>query len=94
MISRLAIRNFRSLKDIELKPGRLTVLIGPNGSGKSNVIDALRFVEAFAWSGRSLTDEGVRPGKRCVATPRLELLSPGPERDQRPQADLERIPAR
>ena len=49
MISRLAIRNFRSLKDIELQPRRLTVLIGPNGSGKSNVIDALRFVEAFAW---------------------------------------------
>ena len=62
MISRLAIRNFRSLKDIELKPGRLTVLIGPNGSGKSNVIDALRFVEAFAWSGRSLNDEVQRRG--------------------------------
>ena len=62
MISRLAIRNFRSLKDIELQPGRLTVLIGPNGSGKSNVIDALRFVDAFAWKGRKLNDEVARRG--------------------------------
>lgn len=62
MISRLAIRNFRSLKDIELQPGRLTVLIGPNGSGKSNVIDALRFVDAFAWKGRKLGDEVERRG--------------------------------
>lgn len=62
MISRLAIRNFRSLKDIELQPGRLTVLIGPNGSGKSNVIDALRFVDAFAWKGRKLNDEVERRG--------------------------------
>jgi len=62
MISRLAIRNFRSLKDIELQPGRLTVLIGSNGSGKSNVIDALRFVDAFAWKGRKLNDEVERRG--------------------------------
>jgi predicted ATPase len=43
--------------DVELQPERLTVLIGPNGSGKSNVIDALRFVDAFAWRGRKLGDE-------------------------------------
>ena len=45
MISRIAIKNFRSLKDVELRPGPLTVLIGPNGSGKSNILDALRFMK-------------------------------------------------
>ena len=45
MISRLAIKNYRSLRDVELRPGPLTVLIGPNGAGKSNIIDALRFVK-------------------------------------------------
>ena len=44
MISRIAIKNFRSLKDVELRPGPLTVLIGPNGAGKSNILDALRFM--------------------------------------------------
>ena len=46
MISRIAIKNFRSLKDVELRPGPLTVLIGPNGAGKSNILDALRFLKA------------------------------------------------
>ena len=46
MISRIAIKNFRSLKDVELRPGPLTVLIGPNGSGKSNILDALKFLKA------------------------------------------------
>ncbi len=47
MISRIAIKNFRSLKDVEFRPGPLTVLIGPNGSGKSNLLDALKFVKAI-----------------------------------------------
>ena len=45
MISRLAIKNYRSLRNVELRPGPLTVLIGPNGAGKSNIIDALRFLK-------------------------------------------------
>ena len=45
MISRIAIKNFRSLRDVELRPGPLTVLIGPNGAGKSSVLDALRFLK-------------------------------------------------
>ena len=45
MISRIAIKNFRSLRDVELRPGPLTVLIGANGAGKSNVLDALRFLK-------------------------------------------------
>ena len=44
MISRICIKNYRSLGDINLTLGNLTVLVGPNGSGKSNLIDAIRFV--------------------------------------------------
>ena len=47
MISRIAIKNFRSLKDVELRPGPLTVLIGPNGAGKSNILDALKFLKSI-----------------------------------------------
>lgn len=43
-ITRLSIRNFRSIAKAELRPGDLTILVGPNGAGKSNVLDALRFV--------------------------------------------------
>ncbi len=42
-ITRIALRNYKSVAacDVELTP--LTLLVGPNGSGKSNFLDALRF---------------------------------------------------
>lgn len=43
-LCRVHIAGFGSLQDVELQPGRLTVLIGPNGSGKSNILKALRMV--------------------------------------------------
>lgn len=44
LITRVALRNYRSIAacDVALQP--LTFLVGPNGSGKSNFLDALRFV--------------------------------------------------
>ncbi len=41
MLETVRIRNYRSLKDVTLRLGELTVLIGPNDSGKSTVLDAL-----------------------------------------------------
>ena len=43
-LTRIKLSQFRSLKDIDVKLGKLTVLVGPNGSGKSNVLDFLRLV--------------------------------------------------
>lgn len=43
-LTRLRVQNFRSIADLDLELGPLTVLVGPNGSGKSNIIDALRFL--------------------------------------------------
>lgn len=44
IITNVWAKNFRSLEDVELKLGPLTVLVGPNASGKSNAVDTLRFV--------------------------------------------------
>ena len=43
-VTRLALKNYKSLAgcDVELRP--LTFLVGPNGAGKSNFLDALRFI--------------------------------------------------
>ena len=54
MITRLAVKNYRSLKDSVLSFGSLTILIGPNGSGKSNVLDVLRLVRELTVQGVSL----------------------------------------
>lgn len=43
-VTRLALRQYKSIEqcDIELTP--ITILVGRNGVGKSNIVDALRFV--------------------------------------------------
>jgi DNA replication and repair protein RecF len=41
-VTRLALRNFRSYAEIELRvSGRPIVLAGPNGAGKTNILDAI-----------------------------------------------------
>jgi len=60
-IESLRIRNYRALRDLQLKPlSPLTVLLGPNGSGKSTVFDVFAFLsECFtiglrrAWDKRN-----------------------------------------
>ena len=49
-VSKLRVKNFRSIGDIELEFSPITLLVGPNASGKSNIVDALRFVsDAMRW---------------------------------------------
>lgn len=60
MLSRLAISNYRSLRDLVVPLERLNLVTGPNGSGKSNLYRALRLLAEVA-QGRiiaSLAREG------------------------------------
>lgn len=43
-ITRLAVRNYRSIVACDVALGALSILVGRNGAGKSNVLDALRFI--------------------------------------------------
>lgn len=43
-IDRVEVRRYRSLYDVSIEPGPLTVLVGPNNSGKTNVMEALHFL--------------------------------------------------
>ncbi|GGL77842.1 ATP-dependent nuclease [Glutamicibacter protophormiae] len=53
-ISQVKIKNYRSLKDLDLKVDDYTALIGSNGSGKSSVLYALSWF--FSGKGLEQTD--------------------------------------
>src|SRR5580698_8260138 len=56
-ITRLTLRNYKSIAACRLNLGPLTFLVGPNGSGKSNCLDSLRLV---AESLRTSLDHALR----------------------------------
>ncbi len=41
MIKKINIKNFKSIENLDLEPGRLNVIIGANGSGKTNILEAI-----------------------------------------------------
>ncbi|KRA22474.1 ATP-binding protein [Microbacterium sp. Root61] len=63
MLTTLAVAGYRSIVDLVLPLGTLTVVTGPNGSGKSNLYRALRLLSA-AGTGRvvaAIAEEGGYP---------------------------------
>ena len=60
LITKVTLRNYKSIASCQLELQQLTFLVGPNGSGKSNFLDALRFVaEALLTSlDHALRDRG------------------------------------
>lgn len=57
-ISRVRLKNYKSIAECDVRLGPLAILVGPNGSGKSNFLDALRFLSrAVATSPAQALDE-------------------------------------
>ncbi len=44
LMTRVVLRNYKSIPACDVSPPKLCFLVGPNGSGKSNFLDALRLV--------------------------------------------------
>jgi hypothetical protein len=89
VLNRVTLRNFKCFEQLELAPGRITVLIGENGTGKSSVLQALGFLRQsappqyqqnrpFAFDGALVNlvdfDEVVWPGPRPAPEHWLQRL--------------------
>lgn len=48
MLTRLQVRGFKSLWDVDVKFGPFTCIAGPNAVGKSNLFDAIQFLSRLA----------------------------------------------
>jgi len=44
-IKKVWIKNFKSLKDVEIELRDFNLLVGPNGSGKTNIIEAFKLIK-------------------------------------------------
>ena len=51
-VTRLEIRNFRSIRHLALDLGQTTVFVGPNNAGKTAILDALRIALTRRWGQR------------------------------------------
>ena len=60
LLTRIVLRNYKSIAACDVSPAQLSFLVGPNGSGKSNFLDAVRFVaDALRYSiDHALRDRG------------------------------------
>lgn len=65
MITRLAIKNFKSLRNVALDLGPMNLFVGANASGKSNFFDALRVLQGI---GNGFTVSEILDGKPKSAT--------------------------
>jgi len=83
MLNTLAVSNYRSLRELLVPLGELTLITGPNGSGKSNVYRALRLLAETARGGliASLAREG---GFRSTLWAGPESFSGAVKRGERP----------
>jgi predicted ATPase len=49
MLTKIRVKNFKSLKDVSLDLGQRNVLVGANMAGKSNVIDLFKFISEMVF---------------------------------------------
>lgn len=76
MLTRIKVRNFKKLNDINIELGKTVVLIGPNNSGKTSALQALALWDIGLRQWNVKRDGKASPVKRPgVAINRLELIS-------------------
>lgn len=82
MIREIRVKNFKSILDLTLHLGRVTVLIGANGSGKSNILEAIALASATAQNkldNEFLISRGIRVTETRFMRSAFHGLPPHPQ---------------
>ncbi|WP_395094849.1 AAA family ATPase [Armatimonas sp.] len=64
MLTRLKVRGFKNLVDLDVRFGPFTCIAGANGVGKSNLFDAIQFLSALASDTLLEATKSVRDSRR------------------------------
>ncbi len=88
MLLRLRVKNFKNLKDVDIRFGPVTCFVGPNGVGKSNIFDALQFLRALADSDIQTAAQSVRSPAQGSFGPRELFWAGNPSNPMYFEADL------
>ena len=71
IISRVILKNWKNIKDVDISLRDRVFVVGPNASGKSNFLDVFRFLRDIAKPGgglqKAVTDRGGISKIRCLA---------------------------
>jgi predicted ATPase len=83
LITRLCVAGYRSLRDVRLEVGALTVVTGANGSGKSSLYRALKLLADVA-QGRVIQSLAIEGGLSSVLWAGPEAFSRAMKRGEQP----------
>lgn len=79
-IRRIAIRNFRSIKKIDMPISDMAALVGPNNAGKTNILCALNFLLGDRWPMRQTLEPKDWFNKEQSRTIRIQVgFEPNPD---------------
>jgi len=69
-ITHLGLRNWRTLKNLDVALGERLIIVGANASGKSNLLDSIRFIRDLTLDGgglqQAVRDRGGISHLRCL----------------------------
>lgn len=83
MLTRLRVKGFKNLVDVDVHFGPFTCIAGANGVGKSNLFDAIRFLSALSDQPFMEAARLVRGGSGAVGGVRALFHRVGPRIDDR-----------
>ncbi len=87
-IQKIAIRDFKALKNVSFAPGLVNVIIGANGSGKTTLLEAIGILSA-AMTDRVDANSLTRKGIRLSAPSLYKSAFLGEKRNQTISFDLD-----